>query len=1236
MRIVIDMQGAQTESRYRGIGRYTMAFAQAVVRNRGENEILLALNGLFPDTIEPIRAAFDGLLPQENIRVWYAPGPVNDADPSNSARREVAELVREAFLASLCPDIIHVSSLFEGYIDDAVTSIGRFDERTPVSVILYDLIPLINPDQYLAPNPSFAAYYERKLDSLNNAQGLLAISEYTRQEGLDYLGIDAERIINVSTAVGSEFRTIEIDEVTRNALTRKLGLSRPFVLYSGGCDERKNLLRLIEAWSNLPYEIRQAHHLLFAGRMPEGSVAELRRIAKSHGLKDNELLFSDYVSDDELVQLYNLCKLFVFPSWHEGFGLPALEAMACGAPVIGANTTSLPEVIGLKNALFDPFDVNAIRDKIQRALTDETYPADLRAHGLAQAKRFSWDKTARRAIAAWERQAAQHTTAKDGRPSAQADQHKLVEAVASRMSDANEKALIYLAAHIAQNERAGIERQLLLDISELHQRDSATGVQRVVRSYLHHLLHNPPRGFRVLPVYATLTEGYRYATVYTARLLGQHQPHRTDAPIRWQRGDIFFGLDMQHHVQLAHASTFARMRQGGVVVKFLVYDLLPIQLADFFKDGNAKALHEQWLSMIAAQDEAICISKATADAYEAWIRTNGIATAPGFCTDWVHMGADLEGSKPSRGLPPDASDTLRVLESRPTFLAVSTLEPRKAQSQILDAVEALWSACEDINLVLVGHQGWKIDALVDRIARHPENGKRLFWLKGISDEYLERVYQASTCLVAASINEGFGLPLIEAARHAIPVIARDIPVFREVAGDSAFYFSGDTGDQLAQAMVGWLRAYRKSAAPQSTGIRWLTWEQSTEQLKGALIDRHYPRRQLLVDVSELVQRDARTGIQRVVRSVLREWLENPPIGYRVEPVYASVTEPYRYARRLTARFMGHAVDSVTDESIDRAPGDVFFVLDLQPNVQVANADFYQHLRQQGVTVKFTVYDLLCVLQEEHFPPGAAEGFTNWLKVVAENDGAVCISKSVANELSLWMGEQKWNRLRHFQIDSNPLGADVVSTAPTSGLPDDARDVLRTLRQRPSFLMVGTLEPRKGHKQVLDTFECLWQSGTDANLVIVGKQGWMVESLVERLRSHQELGNRLFWLEGISDEYLEKAYAAGTCLIAASYGEGFGLPLIEAAQHKLPIIARDIPVFREVAGDHAFYFNAGNAGELADAVIRWLALYQEGQHPKSEEMPWLTWKESSQQLLASLGLDKSAVVSQPKRICEVRA
>ncbi|MEN6509924.1 MAG: glycosyltransferase family 1 protein [Smithella sp.] len=1273
MRIVIDMQGAQTESRFRGIGRYTVSFAQAIVRNRGEHEVMLALSGLFPDTIEPIRAAFDRFLPQENIRVWQAPGPVCEIQPGNDNRREVAELIREVFLSSLQPDVVHISSLFEGYVDDAVISIGRFDTSTPVSVILYDLIPLLNPDQYFKPNQRYGQYYLRKVEHLRRATMCLAISNFTREEGLDVLDMAGARIVSISTAIDAHFHPQTIDEATADQLRQKFGISHPFVLYTGGADERKNLPRLIEAYAALPASLRACHQLVFAGKMPAGDVARFQQIARSSGLKTDELLFTGYVTDEELVQLYNLCQLYVFPSWHEGFGLPPLEAMACGAPVVAANTASLPEVIGLDEALFDPFDIAAITHMIVNTLEDEALRTCLREHGLKKAKMFSWDETAKRAIRAWEAMPSRqdealfdhfdiavitHMMAKvledeafrtrlreqslkkakmfswdetakqaigtwEAMPPQQADAvdylsrtlaySRFVDLLAGYSHDRDESNLVTLSACLAQNANAGVERQLMLDVSELCQRDAATGVQRVVRSYLKWLLQSPPAGFRVEPVYATWEQGYRYARAYTQRFLGLDPSGVQDDPVRWQRGDIFFGLDMQHYVQLAHADFYRQLKRKGVTVKFLVYDLLPIQMADLFEDSITKALHERWLTMITATDGAICISKATADAFNAWIEKTSVTPAPTFSTSWVHIGADIESSKPSCGLPGDAGHVLETLSQRPTFLCVSTLEPRKCQQQILEAVEHLWRVGVDVNLILVGQQGWKIEALAERLRRHPELGRRLFWLQGIGDEYLEKVYAASTCLIAASSNEGFGLSLIEAARHGVPIVARDIPVFREVAGEHCYFFQGDHPQDLSEALKTWLELYQTRQYPHSAAMPWSTWQQSSEKLKRELVEQNYPRRQLLVDISELAQRDAKSGIQRVVRNILREWLLNPPEGYRVEPVYATVDQGYRYARRFTHSFLDYPDESLQDEIMEYAPGDVFFGLDLQPQVALAQRAFYRELRRMGVQVKFMVYDLLCVLMPQHFPDGAGDAFGQWLEVVAESNGALCISRAVADELRNWDKQYGPDRRRPLIIDWFHLGADVDNSNPTKGFPQDADTVLGQLRDRPSFLMVGTLEPRKGHVQVLDAFEQLWQSGQDVNLVIVGKQGWMVDELVGRLRAHPRLNKRLFWLEGITDEYLEKIYAASTCLIAASCGEGFGLPLIEAARHKLPIIARDIPVYHEVAGGYACYFKDETPTALAQAIKGWLALYIIQQHPKSNSMPWLTWRESARQL-----------------------
>jgi glycosyltransferase involved in cell wall biosynthesis len=166
-------------------------------------------------------------------------------------------------------------------------------------------------------------------------------------------------------------------------------------------------------------------------------------------------------------------------------------------------------------------------------------------------------------------------------------------------------------------------------------------------------------------------------------------------------------------------------------------------------------------------------------------------------------------------------------------------------------------------------------------------------------------------------------------------------------------------------------------------------------------------------------------------------------------------------------------------------------------------------------------------------------------------------------------------------------------------------------------MVGTMEPRKGHAQALTAFEALWADGHALNLVIVGKSGWLVDDLIERIRSHPETGGQLFWLSNASDECLEDLYGRATCLLAASEAEGFGLPLIESARRGLPILARDLRVFREVAGSAAYYFADNSGAGLSDSITRWLALYQEGKAPTPDALAWLTWQQSASQLTAIL-------------------
>lgn len=379
------------------------------------------------------------------------------------------------------------------------------------------------------------------------------------------------------------------------------------------------------------------------------------------------------------------------------------------------------------------------------------------------------------------------------------------------------------------------------------------------------------------------------------------------------------------------------------------------------------------------------------------------------------------------------------------------------------------------------------------------------------------------------------------------------------------------------------------------------------------------QKQLLIDVSALVETDLKTGIQRVVRSIVKSLIDAPVPGFRIEPVYATSDQNYRYARSRTIEWLGgNATALFEDECIDVHAGDVLFIPDLHFGVVERHKSTYQLMRRKGGQVVFLVHDLLPVSMPHYFPDGTKSSFEAYLDAIAHSaDAVIGVTRTVARDMEQWVREHNPRRHRPLAIGWNHHGADIDASMPSKGFPDGFERELTMLSHRPTILMVGTVEPRKGHAQALKAFDLLWKKRRDINLVIVGKHGWMVDELAESLKRHSELGRRLFWYQGISDEALLRLYKLADGVLMASEGEGFGLPLIEAAQHRKPILARDIPVFREIGGKHARYFSGLDPEPLAQAVSDWVAELRRSAAPQSTELPWLTWRESVQHLLAML-------------------
>jgi len=843
MRIVLDLQGCQSVSRFRGIGRYSLALAKAIVRNAGEHEIWIVLSNLFPDSIEEIRASFEGLLPSDRIATFSVP-PLTPYQSGQDWRIRAAELIREYAIAELEPDLVHISSLFEGYVDTSMTSVKSFDQSILVAVTLYDLIPFLNPAKYL-PDEGRRHHYYAKIDALKRADMLLAISDYCGAEAQRELGVPGSRITGISSAAADTFKRADLNEAEVRQLNSRFGISRPFVMTTGIVEPRKNLDGLIIAYAKLPAEIRRKHQLFIVCQPTEIDRTRLNELAGKHDMEADELVLANYVSDRDLIALYSQCYLFVFPSLHEGFGLPALEAMACGAAVIGSATTSVPEVIGREDALFNPLDLDQMAEMMRRALTDDAYWHSLRESSPERVSKFSWDATGRKALAAFEAASAQRRTVEsqggstsNAWKSPESRYRGLVDALSALDSPASDVDLIAGADAIAANQRGQRVKQLLVDVTVLSKFDAKSGIQRVTRSILLRLLKSPPSGWSVRPVRLDRQDmAYRYANAYWASLgVGAVQDVPEDDWVDSQQGDIFLGLDLIADSAPAAEGWFMAQRNRGVTIYFVVYDLLPVMRPEWFHEGIALCFPSWLRTIVTVSDGLIGISAAVADD----IKNSLNETNPGRLRDlkvgYFHLGADIENSQPSKGLPEDANSVLDALRAKPTFVMVGTVEPRKGHVQAFAAFEQLWAEKVDVNLVIVGMAGWGVEGLPDLLKQHEEENEQFFWLQGISDEYLEKVYGASSCLLAASLGEGFGLPLIEAAQKGLPIIARDIPVFREVAGDHAFYFEGDAPDALASAIRTWVQLEKERRAPSSAEMPWLTWKESADQLTAVVMD----------------------------------------------------------------------------------------------------------------------------------------------------------------------------------------------------------------------------------------------------------------------------------------------------------------------------------------------------------------------------------------------------------------
>ncbi len=386
MRIGIDMLAVQSPHHgHRGIGRYSGHLVSSLfARNDDHEYVLYAHQDLSTDRIPTCDRA---------IVRWIRTEP---AYGLHTVSQSLDHLIRhnpdslDAFL------VLSPFEHWSNYTPPAKVA----GSSLRLAAVIYDMIPFLFQNE-MAPSPTLTRFY-RVLEDLRGYDSLLAISEATRKDCQSLLGLPDHQIVNVSAATDHDFFRPD----TRNpipdrsqAILESLSIRKPYVLNVGGMDERKNSIGLIDVYSRLPKSLQRDHQLVLAFALAEEEVDILYRYAEERGVKDS-LIVTREVSDEALLVLYQQCRAFVFPSTYEGFGLPILEALNCGAPVVAGNNSSQIEVVGDAGLLANVSDPNDVAEKLAQILTDPVLSQTFREKALVQARKFCWEHTGEVAIQA--------------------------------------------------------------------------------------------------------------------------------------------------------------------------------------------------------------------------------------------------------------------------------------------------------------------------------------------------------------------------------------------------------------------------------------------------------------------------------------------------------------------------------------------------------------------------------------------------------------------------------------------------------------------------------------------------------------------------------------------------------------------------------------------------------------------------------------------------------------------
>jgi glycosyltransferase involved in cell wall biosynthesis len=764
----------------------------------------------------------------------YYTGPkVNDVGEYQLFRNEDLEEYREAqvkhFLQQSKVDVMFFTSpneygnMYKKEWFSDVFTVG----------ILYDLIPLLFPEQCLF-DKKYTKDYEDSIEFIKSLDLLLAISESAKNDAIKLLGIPEDKIKVIYAGIDDEFR--KLPKINIQKLKAKYSITDPFILFAGGIDFKKNIEGLIRAYSKIGKSAINRYQLVIVGNLAQDLVNKFLEIAKNEGA-ENRVLCIGYVPKQDLIELYNIAEMLVFPSLYEGFGLPVIEAMACGTRVITSNCSSLKEIAEGHATLVNPQSIKSISKGLLEVINHPIESLKLAEESIEYALGFTWEKVAHLTISFIYNCFKEKENNTDYKFTIE---DNLLRKIACQYTEKGENFTNEMMAIIAkemlhiQNKSAlptiSGKVRILYDVTVVREwlkANYSTGIGRVCVELFKELSNIA----NVIPINI---EGSKDKIKIQPVSMKDYNILEDDVII--SEHDIYFMPELHlRGIQVAKNHPKSQyFRDKGIKTYAVLYDLLPLQFPQYFETKTANSFHDYLVELIDNYDGILTDSKAVSDDLIKYYNEKiNVKLQHSVSIGYFHLGKN-SFSKINEEC---ASATLkRFFEEDYVFYMIGTIEPRKGHEIVLRAFEKMWNQGKQYRLCIIGHMGWNMEKFVGKLKSHSENGNRLIFIEAASDTEVAYAYKNSAALIQASAGEGFGLPLIEAGQYNLPILCSDIPVFHEVVGDKALFFNRDSEESIINIIDEFLEKLEEGTVPSSEKIKGEKWCGAAKKVYNMIVE----------------------------------------------------------------------------------------------------------------------------------------------------------------------------------------------------------------------------------------------------------------------------------------------------------------------------------------------------------------------------------------------------------------